>query len=140
MRPQTLYLWLFLLFACSISGCKKDKAPLESLPAATQEGKNTLGCLVDGRAFARKQGPVDFMWRVELVFGNSYGSSDRYILNLKSSKEFRSSRESIWIYGDSVLADNNTTYPLEALSKGAFTARYMDDNLIQYVTTDDVKG
>ncbi|RAK63196.1 hypothetical protein [Hymenobacter edaphi] len=31
------------------TGCKKD--PLKTLPKATQEGKNTMGCLVDGKAW-----------------------------------------------------------------------------------------
>ncbi|MDQ2770013.1 MAG: DUF6252 family protein [Bacteroidota bacterium] len=34
----------------SASSCKKD-GPEAGLPAATQEGKNTFGCLVDGQLF-----------------------------------------------------------------------------------------
>jgi len=45
-----LYLALLLLTQCS--KCKKDDpAPLSQLPPATQEGKNTFGCLVNGEAF-----------------------------------------------------------------------------------------
>lgn len=40
----------FTLFAC-----KKDKkAPIEQLPAATQSGKNTFGCLINGQAWLPK--------------------------------------------------------------------------------------
>ena len=37
------------------AGCKKD-GPEAGLPAATQEGKNTFGCLVDGQVFVPKPG------------------------------------------------------------------------------------
>jgi hypothetical protein len=34
-----------------LSSCKKDPSPLEQLPAATQDGNNTAGWLLDGRAW-----------------------------------------------------------------------------------------
>ncbi len=42
-----------VVLALSASSCKKD-GPAASLPAATQEGKNTFGCLVDGQPFVPK--------------------------------------------------------------------------------------
>jgi hypothetical protein len=46
----TLTLTTLLLAACisTLSCCKKK--PTNTLPPATQEGKNTMGCLVDGEA------------------------------------------------------------------------------------------
>ena len=55
MRPEILI--SFLLALTVFMGCKKDPQPLselEKLPAATQEGKNTFGCLVDGKAWVTK--------------------------------------------------------------------------------------
>ena len=52
-------LFILLLAALSFSACEKEKTPpteLEKLPAATQEGKNTFGCLVDGKAWTPKWG------------------------------------------------------------------------------------
>jgi hypothetical protein len=48
-----------LLIVCSLTfalfACKKDKkAPIDQLPAATQSGKNTFGCLINGQAFLPK--------------------------------------------------------------------------------------
>ncbi|MFD1874156.1 hypothetical protein [Hymenobacter bucti] len=34
-----------------LGSCKKDLTPLEQLPAATQDGNNTAGWLLDGRAW-----------------------------------------------------------------------------------------
>ncbi len=50
------YITLSLLLALTAcEGCKEDapkpKTELEKLPLATQEGKNTFGCLVNGKAF-----------------------------------------------------------------------------------------
>jgi len=39
-----------LLLVLTITGCKKD-APDASLPAPTQDGRNTAGCFIDGHAF-----------------------------------------------------------------------------------------
>ena len=44
-----LYLALLTLTQCS--KCKDDVPPNDELPAATQEGKNTFGCLVNGQVW-----------------------------------------------------------------------------------------
>ena len=44
-----LYLALLTLTQCS--KCKDDVPPTKELPAATQEGKNTFGCLVYGQVW-----------------------------------------------------------------------------------------
>lgn len=43
-------LLLFLTVSCK----KKEVAPIDQLPAATQEGKMTMGCLVNGKAWIPK--------------------------------------------------------------------------------------
>ena len=55
-------LFILSLAALSFSACEKEKTPsteLEKLPAATQEGKNTFGCLVDGKAWTTKGSPIN---------------------------------------------------------------------------------
>ncbi|WP_400192895.1 hypothetical protein [Hymenobacter sp. B81] len=37
-------------------GCKKEKTPLETLPPATQQGLNRMGCLIDGAAWQPRPG------------------------------------------------------------------------------------
>lgn len=53
LKPYTFYLLLSLLLTTSMK-CKKDETGIEALPPATQEGKNTFGCLVNGEAFTPK--------------------------------------------------------------------------------------
>ncbi|MFZ6010532.1 MAG: hypothetical protein ACOYXT_09305 [Bacteroidota bacterium] len=48
---------LFILLFASLIGCEQcedDLTELEKLPPATQEGKNTFGCLVNGKAWVTK--------------------------------------------------------------------------------------
>ena len=45
-------LWAALL-ALTATACKKDD-PESALPAATQDGRNTGGCLINGKAFVAK--------------------------------------------------------------------------------------
>jgi hypothetical protein len=45
MKPPLLILFAGIL----ITACKKEQ--VDALPKATQEGKNTFGCLIDGQAF-----------------------------------------------------------------------------------------
>jgi hypothetical protein len=47
---------IILSFIClSLHSCKEDKTGIDALPAATQEGKHTFGCLIDGKVFIKKK-------------------------------------------------------------------------------------
>lgn len=50
-----------LLLVCSLvllsASCKKEKTGLAALPPATQEGKKTFGCLINGKAFVAQSKP-----------------------------------------------------------------------------------
>lgn len=48
MKPFLTILFAFALLAATTS-CEKEE--VDALPKATQEGKNTFGCLVDGNAY-----------------------------------------------------------------------------------------
>jgi hypothetical protein len=54
MKSTALLLSVFLFCCLFLTQCwflKKDPEPLERLPSITQEGKNTFGCLIDGKPF-----------------------------------------------------------------------------------------
>ncbi|OAQ38967.1 hypothetical protein A5893_13090 [Pedobacter psychrophilus] len=55
-KTQNLCLWLLAFCFALTTGmkCKKDKTDTPGLPAATQEGKNTLGFLLNGEAWTPK--------------------------------------------------------------------------------------
>jgi hypothetical protein len=73
------YLNMVLLLALAgCEGCKKDepkpKTELEKLPPITQEGKNTFGCLVNGKAFV----PLSFDSRAVYQLGTLQISGTRF--------------------------------------------------------------
>lgn len=49
-----------LLSLLLTTGCKKEKTELERLPPATQEGKNTAGFLLDGKAWTPSLSYTDY--------------------------------------------------------------------------------
>ncbi len=79
-------IFLLLLTTFTLSCCNKDDAPsqqtseLEKLPPATQNGANTVGCLLDGKAFLPGNFPnatncfyqlVDGEYYFAMAFGNT---------------------------------------------------------------------
>jgi len=46
------YIIILLFLGCD--RCQEDVAPIDQLPPATQDGKETFGCLVNGQAFVPK--------------------------------------------------------------------------------------
>ncbi len=74
-------LLLLLLLAPALLGCRKDvdaffnklvpPPPPITLPAETQSGANTFGCLVNGQVWEAKNGPTSFI-------GNAYSPNARY--------------------------------------------------------------
>ena len=58
MKHTQLLILLFLLIITSSSNCKKSLFG-ENLPAATQEGKNTCGFLVNGEVWTPERGSLD---------------------------------------------------------------------------------
>lgn len=54
LKPLTTSVFLAIILFTSVS-CKKEKTGIDALPPATQEGKNTFGCLVNGVALVREK-------------------------------------------------------------------------------------
>jgi Family of unknown function (DUF6252) len=56
IKTTLLLAFSFLLISGS---CKKEKTGTDGLPAATQEGKNTFGCVINGKAFIAQSRPFN---------------------------------------------------------------------------------
>jgi hypothetical protein len=57
----------------NLSACTKEKAPIDTLPEATQTGAGTMGCLVEGQAFK----PVSTSFFIKAIQVERY-PMDRY--------------------------------------------------------------
>ncbi len=67
---------VLLITVISFAGCSKEdvkpKTELEKLPAATQTGANTVGCLLDGKAFLPGNYSNSTICFYQFVGGNYY--------------------------------------------------------------------
>ena len=102
---------LILITSLSLSCCSKDenKTPLEQLPAATQTGANTAGCLVDGQVLLPRgqkiqNGPVlsSFYQKLNGKYYFGLGIDDNSGNNLKG----------IGINSDNITLEVNKLYIL----------------------------
>jgi hypothetical protein len=117
---------LFSLSLCVLlSGCcKKDTPqPLDQLPAATQEGKNTFGCLLNGQAWTPKgyNGTSNYSVSYDPTFNG--GSFDIAVYRLD-----KNNNQYLYIYSDGINVIG--TYSLTDPLKGAST--FIDDNQCTY--------
>jgi hypothetical protein len=90
---KALPCWLFLLLA--LASCKKD-APDAGLPPATQEGKNTGGCLINGEPFVATEYAGNILTNPipPLDGGFSFGSV--YIVTLRGM--YKRQRASLMLF------------------------------------------
>lgn len=59
IKPPSIFLIsTLILIVLSSSQCKKTVDELSKLPAVTQEGKGTFGCLVNGKAWIPETGDI----------------------------------------------------------------------------------
>ncbi|WP_156809757.1 hypothetical protein [Riemerella columbina] len=77
-------LFLILLISLIIVSCKERDADPDVLPAATQTGANTAGCLVDGK-----------VWVASKKFINPIGGLGTYAMSDKNSTRIRVDLRSI---------------------------------------------
>jgi len=95
---KTHVLLLILIALLSISSCKKKNAnPKEVLPAATMEGKNTFGAMVNGKVWLPKGRPHLFQSNFQVIYDPSYegGSFDLRVFHVSEGSR---TYESFYIY------------------------------------------
>ncbi|MBD3748435.1 MAG: hypothetical protein IE931_02965 [Sphingobacteriales bacterium] len=147
LKPFILYLLLigFLLF--SGMQCKKDATGIDALPPATQEGKETFGCLVNGEAFTPKGyifnpdgGPTLSSYYQYLNSSTAQG----FYFNLSARYKKSGPNKSVSIGADNVIIKQGQTYILKNYQNsneiyGSYAI--ISNGLInEYSTINDYKG
>lgn len=112
LKPYTFYLFIAFLLVTGMK-CKKDETGIEALPPATQEGKNTFGCLVNGEAFTPKGsnlgGPVLSSYYQYLNSPTAQG----YFFNVSADMEGDNISKSISIGANNVIIKQGSKYQLK---------------------------
>ncbi|WP_286760330.1 DUF6252 family protein [Salegentibacter sp. UBA1130] len=136
MKP-TLIPLLFIMFLLT-SSCSKEEDcynPVDCLPAATQTGANTAGCLVDGQVFlpggqSLNSGSV---LKAQYVFHNG-----KYIFGV-SIRNRNNGNKMVMIESKDEKLEEGDTYSMKKSSDISTTGVYLN-GLIGYSTTDEVTG
>ncbi len=120
----------FLLFALLAASCKKEPVnQLSLLPPATQNGANTLGCLVNGDAFVPKNGGLFSGPPIKCQYGFS---EHGYIFSIGGGSEDKyGSISSVAISTDSLSISEGETLPLtKSFTPGMAFADYAGGNSV----------
>ena len=135
-----------LFFTLTAAHCKKDKDPLSQLPAETQEGNNTLGCLLNGQAYLPKgNGGLNAI--LTSYYQYKYPGINGYVFQVKGVRDKGNCEfESIFINGDSIRLEQGKTYSLSNCSKGNVCGNYSyappncASGIKRYTTSNIYKG
>lgn len=127
------------------SSCKKHVVPpqseLSKLPAATQTGANTFGCLVNGKAFI----PGGSLFSGSHQQCNYiYTNGGYYFTILTTNQDYYNAVKQVQIETDSLTISEGQILILRRLSAGHANAGYAfigaNNNLNSYDTTDTNSG
>ena len=143
-KPYFLFLLLSLLLTMGMK-CKKDETGIAALPPATQEGKNTFGCLVNGEAFTPKGsnlgGPVLSSFYQYLNSPTAQG----FFFNVSCNRRESEISRSVSINGNNVIIKEGTTYILKNYPNkdeinGSYAIVSGSGNINQFVTIQTSTG
>ncbi|KHJ39505.1 hypothetical protein PBAC_00120 [Pedobacter glucosidilyticus] len=134
MKTLHYIIILFSYISLSASSCKKEKTGIDALPAATQEGKNTFGCLVNGEVFIARTtglfGPPYFTCEYNF---NSETNSFRFLLS--GTDKIREPQSSISINSNSISLTSGGKTILRELKDGYANAIYSETLIDEFSTT-----
>ncbi len=106
-----------LFFILTASKCKKDPVnnPIDQLPAATQTGANTFGCLVNGQAFLPRNAAlgVSALQSNYQYLGNGVGGG--YFFRLVATNGSGNNLTSLGLFTDSLPINQGGIFNLDTL-------------------------
>jgi hypothetical protein len=125
--------------------CKKDKTGIDALPPATQEGKNTFGCLVNGQAFVPSWtnlgGPPTLSSYYQYI---DHPTLKGYFFNVSANKRESGRSSSVTLLANHIIIKENSKYVLRNYAdSNAIYGRYAivsDTNINEFVNKDAFQG
>lgn len=141
------YILRLLFIVCSLAlmsaSCKKKpENPIDQLPPATQEGKNTFGCLVNGKIFLPKRSGLSTTQALQCYY--QYINSG-YYLGLSCLDTKNEPNVAIYIQTDNLPIEEGKVYSLSLPStsghaSGKFTTVTKDYVFDNYLVNTGLKG
>ena len=135
MRNQILTILCILLL---LGGCKKKKEGIEALPEATQIGKNTFGCLVNGEVFLpRAPGiPISLSTSYQFVDG-------KYLYSWYATRVEGNNRKSFFLNAKDVILEEKVYALTQFDTSQSFSGRFsssVGDISDDYETSPSLQG
>ncbi|MEO6868077.1 MAG: DUF6252 family protein [Ginsengibacter sp.] len=146
MKPQFLLLLASLIFiSLTASECKKHKSgnPIDQLPAETQTGANTFGCLINGQVFLPKGPSLNPILTCYYQYIYSPSSSGYVFQVAARDNSHPSILNSVNILCDSVKLEESKTYTLQEVVRGLSRGNYRhftDTSLDDFFTYSPFSG
>ena len=103
----TTLLLILILSSCSSDDKTKAISEIDKLPPATQNGKNTFGCLLDGKAFTpgNRPNPLD------CVYQDLNGT---FYLSLQANRDIDNLLVLVGLSTNSLMIEENKKYTLSS--------------------------
>jgi hypothetical protein len=115
-------LFVFVAIALMAASCKKEVEEIDLLPPATQSGKNTFGCLVDGKAFLPKGRAFNPL--PHQGFDLEVPTGDRWLCKIFGLRDVSEGLFRVMVHTDSLLLEEGKAYSLSS-GKGKVTGIYV---------------
>lgn len=138
MKLTILVLLFITCGLVSVSSCKKVKSGIEGLPALTQTGENTFGCLVNGALFLPKYGSgLSGREILESSYHDNSGTDNRFHLTATRNTSHGSSSINILTF---IALENGLVIPLGDGSNNieGFGEYYTEGG--RYSTSKQIRG
>jgi len=140
-----IYLF-FSLTAALLAGCNKKDDPEAGLPPATQEGKNTGGCLVNGERFVAAESGGSLLTNPIPALRGGFAFDSVYYVSLNGTYHGQRATVMLFLRGEAVgtyRLNRTTNYypqgdPLLIFSHATFTVAGSGGET--YVTNDQHTG
>jgi Family of unknown function (DUF6252) len=130
MNRLLLYSALLLLTQCS--KCKDNPEPVDQLPPATQEGRNTFGCLLNGQAWTPRGNEGFSNFTVDYDPTHAQGTLSVAATRIRSATN---DHQTLGLFSDSIRTPG--TYVLQ--TRGRHGAGMVDLRTgCQYYSTDPI--
>lgn len=111
-KTLTILLLILILSSCSSDDKTKVISEIDKLPPATEIGKNTFGCLLDGKAFTPDKSNNSLQCSYEIIDGE-------YYFYIRASRETSATTNaSVYIISEKKQISQGATYDLVELADG----------------------
>ncbi len=136
---KVIYVLLYMCMSSLLFACDSDddssKPPLEQLPAATQEGKNTMGALINGVPFIPDRRALN----PPRGFYQFNPESEKFVLGITAGQGGGNKLTTLVINGlDIEIEEANKTYSLVNEESGNFSGIYW--NKVKLVSQSEDSG